>query len=222
MTPKLPPSQYFPSAEVADEDGLVCYGGDLSVELVLDAYRHGIFPWPVAGDEMPMLWWSLDPRGVLPLENFHVPGRLQRTIRSGRFEVTRNRAFAEVMDGCATAPGRVGVEWLTEEMREAYLRLHRLGHAHSVEVWCEGQVVGGVYGVAIGGLFAGESMFYRKRDASKVALVALVTHLRDRGFVLLDIQQANPHVVQFGAIEIPQSEYLDRLAEALEVEAHFE
>jgi leucyl/phenylalanyl-tRNA--protein transferase len=185
----------------------------LSPEWLLDAYRHGIFPWPVWDDE-PMAWWSLNPRAIIELDGLHVSQRLQRTLRSRQFEVTLDRDFAGVIGGCATAGGRVGETWLTSKMIAAYCELHRLGHAHSVEVWSEGALVGGTYGVSIGGLFAAESMFHRATDASKVAVVHLVEHLRTRGYRLLDIQQWTSHTGRMGAIEIPRAEYLRRLAAA--------
>jgi leucyl/phenylalanyl-tRNA--protein transferase len=212
---ELPPSRFFPSADQADPDGLLALGGRLTPQWLLDAYRHGIFPWPHSELDDPMLWWSPDPRAIIEFERFHVPRRLQQTCRSGRFERTCDRDFVGVIQGCATAPGRPGATWLTPRMIRAYTRLHELGHAHSVEAWHEGELAGGVYGVAIGGLFAAESMFYRVSDASKVALVALVTHLRARGYRLLDIQQLTPHTARFGATDIPRSEYLARLVIAL-------
>ena len=212
---ELPPSRFFPPAELADADGLLALGGRLTPDWLLDAYQHGIFPWPHAEIDDPMLWWSPDPRAILEFERFHVPKRLVRTCRSGRFQLTCDRDFRGVIRGCATASGRPGATWLTPRMIRAYVRLHELGHAHSVEAWQEGILAGGTYGVAIGGLFAAESMFYRAADASKVALVGLVCHLRARGYQLLDIQQLTPHTARFGAIEIPRSEYLARLARAI-------
>jgi len=211
----LPPSRFFPPADRADADGLLALGGRLTPEWLLDAYQHGIFPWPHADIDDPMLWWSPDPRAIIEFERFHVPRRLLQTCRSGRFQVTCDRDFAGVIRGCATVSDRVGATWLTPRMIRAYIRLHQLGHAHSVEAWSEGKLAGGTYGVAIGGLFAAESMFYRVPDASKVALVALVGHLRARAYQLLDIQQWTPHTARFGAREIPRSEYLTRLASAL-------
>ena len=211
----LPASDHFPPAEDADPEGLVGFGGELSPQWLLDAYRHGIFPWPITDFEAPLAWWSPDPRAVIEFDRFHVSRRLRRTCRGAKFEVTRNLDFAGVIRGCAMAPGRLNQTWLTPEMIEAYIRLHSLGHAHSVEVWYGHELAGGVYGVAIGAMFAAESKFYRVRDASKVALVHLVEHLRESQFTLLDIQQLTPHTAQFGASEIPRSEYLARLAEAL-------
>ncbi|MHC4179108.1 MAG: leucyl/phenylalanyl-tRNA--protein transferase [Planctomycetota bacterium] len=210
-----PPSRFFPPAEEADPEGLVGFGGQLTPEWLLDAYGHGIFPWPIGHPDAPIAWWSPDPRAIIELDRFHVPRRLGRTIRVGQFDVSYDRDFARVIRACATAPDRAGETWLTPQMIEAYVRLFELGHAHSVEVWHGGQLAGGTYGVSIAGLFAAESKFYRVRDASKVALVHLVDRLRVRGYSLLDIQQLTPHVVQFGAIEIPRDQYLARLAEAL-------
>lgn len=210
--PLIPPSRFFPPAEQADPEGLIGFGGQLTPDWLLDAYRHGIFPWPIGDPEAPVAWWSPDPRAVIELDRFHVPRRLGRTIRTGRFEVSYDRDFAAVIRACATVPERLDETWLTPQMIEAYQRLFQLGHAHSVEVWHRGQLAGGTYGVSVGGLFAAESKFHRVRDASKVALVYLVGRLRARGYSLLDIQQLTPHAVQFGAIEIARLEYLARLA----------
>jgi leucyl/phenylalanyl-tRNA--protein transferase len=197
--------------ELADEYGLVAVGGDLGPARLLEAYRRGIFPWYDA--QTPIMWWSPDPRAVFDLARFHVPRRMARTIRSGRFRVTVNRDFAAVIRACAVRPGEG--TWITPDMIEAYERLHSLGHAHSVEAWCGEILGGGIYGVAIGGLFAGESMFTRVRDGSKVALAALVDRLRERGYVLFDTQFVTDHTRRFGAVEIPREEYLRRLRAAL-------
>jgi len=207
--------QFFPSPMVSTFDGLVCVGGRLEPEWLLDAYSHGIFPWPVWDDE-PMAWWSLDPRAIFEFECVRVSRRLVRTMRSGKFTVTCDRDFARVIDGCATSGDRQEGTWLTPTMIAAYCKLHELGHAHSIEVWHEGRLAGGTYGVAIGGLFAAESMFYRVRDASKVGVVALLAHLKARGYGLCDIQQWTPHTGRLGAIMIPRSDYLHRLAEVVE------
>ncbi len=219
--PLLPASNYFPPAEDADPEGLVGFGGELSLAWLLDAYRHGIFPWPITDFEAPLAWWSPDPRAVIEFDRFHVPRRLRRTCRSAKFEVTRDVDFAGVIRGCAMAPSRLNQTWLTPEMIDAYNRLHELGYAHSVEVWFERELAGGVYGVAIGGLFSAESKFYRVRDASKVALVHLVEHLRVRGYTLLDIQQLTPHTARFGAAAIPRVTYLRRLAGAIDLPVTF-
>jgi leucyl/phenylalanyl-tRNA--protein transferase len=218
---RLPRSRYFPPADEADEHGIVLVGGELRPAVLLDAYQHGIFPWPMYDDDLPMLWWSPDPRGVIEFDQFHVSRRLARTCRSGRFQVTSNQDFAGVIRGCATARGRRGSTWLTDEMSRAYCELHRLGVAHSAEVWHEGKLVGGVYGVAIGGLFAGESMFHRVRDASKVAIVHLVRHVERQGYRLFDVQQLNPHTASMGATEIPRRLYLQRLSEVVNLSVQF-
>jgi leucyl/phenylalanyl-tRNA--protein transferase len=203
--------------ELADEYGLVAVGGDLRPERLLEAYRRGVFPWYDEGG--PILWWSPDPRAIFELDGLHLSRRLRRTLHSGRFTATVNRDFAGVIRGCADRPGEG--TWITADMIEAYERLHRLGHAHSVEAWHSGALAGGVYGVAVGGLFAGESMFTRVRDASKVALAALVERLRQRGFRLFDIQFRTPHTTRLGAVEIPRREYLARLQEALACKVTF-
>ena len=214
------PSRYFPPASRASPEGLVAVGGRLSTERLLDAYRHGIFPWPAHSYE-PMLWWSPDPRAMLPLDGVYVSRRLERRLRSGEFSIRRNTAFAEVIAACSVGPGREGGTWLTPEMIAAYTELHRLGHAHSVETWQNGELVGGVYGIAIGGLFAAESMFHRVRDASKAALVRLVEHLRERDYRLLDVQQWTPHTGSLGVVEISRQEYLARLAAAVDLPVAF-
>lgn len=220
-TPVLPPSQFFPPAESADPSGLVGVGGSLNVQWLVDAYRHGIFPWPITGDLGLLAWWSLDPRAIIELDGFHVSRRLAQTCRSGRFTVSCNRDFRGVIHGCATAGGRAGETWITPPVLEAYVRLHEQGYAHSVEVWYEEKLAGGTYGVSIGAMFAAESMFHTVRDASKVALVHLVHHLRARRYQLLDIQQLSPHTARFGAVEIPRSQYLLRLAEILDQPVSF-
>jgi leucyl/phenylalanyl-tRNA--protein transferase len=206
------------AAECADETGLVAVGGDLRPERLLLAYRCGIFPWYNEGG--PIFWWSPDPRAIFELDGLHISRRLRRTLRSGRFTVTVNRDFAGVIRGCADRPEEG--TWITGDMIQAYENLHRLGYAHSVEVWCNGQLAGGVYGVALGGFFAGESMFTRQRDASKVALVSLVDRLRQCGFQLFDIQMLTEHTARLGAVEIPRSEYLRRLRKALSCPVTFD
>ena len=200
-TSASPPSRFFPPPTSTTPDGLLCIGGRLSPEWLLDAYRHGIFPWPMWEDE-PIAWWSPDPRAIIELDGLHVSRRLQRTIRSGKFRVTCDQDFAGVIRGCATAGDRTGNTWLTPAMIAAYCRMHALGHAHSVEVWQADRLVGGTYGIAIGGVFAAESMFHFVRDASKVALAHLVSHLAARGFQLLDVQQWTAHTGSMGATEI--------------------
>jgi leucyl/phenylalanyl-tRNA--protein transferase len=207
----------FPDPSLADAEGLVAIGSDLGTERLLAAYRKGIFPWTIN----PITWWSPDPRAIFELDGFHVSQSLARVIRKGGFEVTMDQSFRAVMEGCAPpAPGRSGA-WITEEFIEAYTRLHRLGHAHSVECRLKSELVGGIYGVTIGGLFAGESMFHRVNDASKVALYHLVGHLRERGFALFDIQMVTPATKPLGAIEIPRHEYLQRLSAAVAMKCSF-
>jgi leucyl/phenylalanyl-tRNA--protein transferase len=203
--------------ESADEFGLVGVGGELEPDVLLSAYRQGVFPMYEEGE--PVCWWSPDPRAVFDLDRLHVSRRLARTIRSGKFVVTFDQAFVGVMRGCAA---RGEGTWVTSDMVQAYHRLHELGHAHSVEVWQRGELVGGVYGVSIGGLFAGESMFHRVSDASKVALVHLFERLRERGFVLFDTQIINDHTRGLGAYTISRSEYLARLRDAVSIPVTFE
>jgi leucyl/phenylalanyl-tRNA--protein transferase len=210
-------SLHFPDAELANSDGLVAIGGDFSVERLLLAYRNGIFPWTVD----PISWWSPDPRGILELDQLHVPESLRKILRKGTFEITMDEAFEQVIKNCAT-PGPNRTEtWITEEFIQAYLRLHKQGHAHSLECWQDGELAGGIYGVAIGGLFAGESMFHRVSNASKVALCRLVEHLRERKFTLFDIQMLTPVTRQMGGATIPRAEYLKRLKKALELRCSF-
>ncbi len=193
---------------------MIGVGGELTPEWLLDAYRHGIFPWPFNDDQLA--WWSPDPRAIVELDGLHISRRLARTVRSGRFQASCDRAFAEVMAGCATAQNRRSGTWITPAMKAAYRRMHELGHAHSIEVWHAGALAGGTYGVSIGGYFAAESMFYHVRDASKVALVYLVAHLKARGYELLDIQQLTPHTESLGAVEIPRRIFLARLSHAID------
>lgn len=191
-------------------------GGDLSPERLVLAYASGIFPWSVR----PVTWWSPDPRGVFELGGLHLSRSLRRTLRRQPYRVTRNLAFRAVVTACATQP-RPGA-WITPEFVEAYERLHRLGVAHSVECWLGDDLVGGIYGVALGGLFAGESMFHRADDASKVAVVNLHDHLMARGFTLFDIQMVTETTSALGAMEMRRSEYLRRLAVAIRQPARFE
>lgn len=192
----------------------------LTPDLLIAAYSQGIFP--MADDDGTIGWYEPTIRAVIPLDSFQVPRRLARTVRSGRFEVRVDSAFADVMRACAApAPGRE-TTWISDAMVAAYSELQRLGLAHSVECWREGRLVGGLYGVAIRGLFAGESMFHHERDASKVALVHLVERLRRGGFTLLDSQYiVGDHMLQFGTVEIPRAEYQRRLRRALAVDARF-
>jgi leucyl/phenylalanyl-tRNA---protein transferase len=205
----------FPPVDQASPEGLLAIGGDLRPERLLEAYRHGIFPW-YNGDQ-PILWWSPDPRAVLFPDKLHVPRSLKRGFRQNVFTVTLDTSFRDVMQQCAGPrsqyPG--GGTWITGDMLDAYTRLHDLGYAHSVETWQDDQLVGGLYGVAIGGAFFAESMFTRVDDASKVALVRLVRQLQAWNFRLIDCQQSSPHVARFGAQELPRSEFSNLLNQAL-------
>jgi leucyl/phenylalanyl-tRNA--protein transferase len=193
----------------------------IPTELLLAAYASGWFP--MADEEGVISWYSPDPRGIMPLDTFHVPSRLQRVVRKGNVQVEIDTAFEEVMRSCAMAerePDETRT-WISEEIIESYCALHAQGFAHSVEVRQDGALVGGLYGVALGGAFFGESMFHRVTDASKVALVALVDRLRSRGFILLDTQWVTAHLQQFGAIEIPRPEYLRLLEASLKLGVSF-
>jgi len=190
----------------------------IPVDALLNAYASGWFPMAVVPGDIR--WYSPDPRGVIPLDTFHVPSRLARSLRAHPFDIRLNTRFRDVIEGCAERSDDEG-NWIDREIIESYCALHEKGFAHSVEVWRHGQLVGGLYGVALGGAFFGESMFHRVTDASKAALVALVERLRARGYVLLDTQWVTGHLVQFGAIEITRRRYLRRLDEALTVDASF-
>jgi leucyl/phenylalanyl-tRNA--protein transferase len=207
----------FPRPELADPDGLLAVGGDLTPERLLLAYQMGIFPW--YANDTPILWWSPHPRLVLFPNDLKVSKSLQRVIAKGVFTITVDRAFREVIEHCSTVL-RGGVEgtWLVPEMIEAYCRLHQLGYAHSVESWHEGALVGGLYGVALGRVFFGESMFSLKTDASKVALVSLVKLLQAGEFQLIDCQVTTRHLQSLGAREISRREFLTYLARALDGE----
>ena len=209
------PDQPFPDPATAetDPDGLLAVGGDLSPQRLLSAYARGVFPWYSAGQ--PILWWSPDPRLVLFPERLHVSRSLRKELRRGRFEVTFDRDFPAVIRACA-APrrGETGT-WITAEMTAAYEQLHRLGHAHSVEAWLEGSLVGGLYGVALGSLFFGESMFSRVSNASKVAFVQLVRTLESLGCPLVDCQVHTPHLESLGAEMIPRGRFLRIVEENL-------
>jgi leucyl/phenylalanyl-tRNA---protein transferase len=210
----LPPSRWdFPSPHLADEHGLVCVGGDLEPATLLHAYTSGLFPMPVGRRRLG--WWSPDPRGVLPLDGLRVSRSLAKACR--RFEVRVDERFEDVMRACGDPRRPNG--WITEAFVRAYTHLHHLGFAHSVEAYDGGRLVGGLYGVSVGGLFAGESMFHRATDASKVALVALVQLLRAGGFRLLDVQWETPHLASLGAVGVPRGRYLDLLAGALGADA---
>lgn len=208
---------WFPDPCLAEPDGLLAIGGQLTVPWLLAAYSRGIFPWSAD----PITWWSPDPRAIIELDKFHVPRSLRRVLKKGMFTVTFDMAFEQVIRMCAEPfPGREET-WITEPIIKAYVKLYKAGYAHSVECWNKGKLVGGVYGVAIGGFFAGESMFHTMSNASKVALYFLVERLRERHFELFDIQMVTSVTKLLGAIEIPRTEYLDRLKRALEKSCEF-
>ena len=212
MIPFLDPDEPFPPVECAlrDPNGLLAAGADLSPERLLDAYARGIFPW--FGDDDPLLWWSPDPRMVLAVSDIRVSRSLRRVLRSGRFDVTMDTAFAEVMAGCAEPRAEQDGTWITPEMTRAYGRLAALGFAHSVEVWSDGRLAGGLYGVAIGRMFFGESMFSRVSDASKVALIHLVRQLERWGLPIIDCQMSTPHLASLGARDVARADFLRDVA----------
>lgn len=214
MIPYLGPLDPFPpvSTATAEMGGLLAVGADLSPARLLDAYRRGIFPWGTV--EGHPLWYSPDPRMILVPGEFRISRSLRKTLRSGRYEVRFDTAFAAVIAGCAAMPrpGQDGT-WITDDMADAYIRLHELGWAHSVETYGEGDLLGGLYGLAIGGMFYGESMFSRRTDSSKIAFAHLVRHLEENGFGMIDCQMHTTHLASLGARPIPRRDFLRRLAE---------
>ncbi|MCR8722311.1 leucyl/phenylalanyl-tRNA--protein transferase [Pseudomonas syringae] len=206
----------FPPLEKAlrEPDGLLAAGGDLSADRLIKAYRHGCFPW--FQDGQPILWWSPDPRTVLFPEELHISRSLGKVLRQSRYRVTFDTDFARVIKACAAPRSYANETWITGSMQDAYLELHRRGHAHSVEVWDQGELVGGLYGLAMGQLFFGESMFSRADNASKVGFATLVEHLTDWGFVLIDCQMPTQHLHSFGARSIPRQTFADYLARHLD------
>ena len=212
--PVLHPGSHeaFPSVDSAlvEPNGLLAAGGDLSPARLLDAYRHGIFPWYSAGE--PILWWSPDPRMVFRTGQMHVPARLRRFLRDCDWTIRADIAFAEVMRACAAPRPKQPTTWITREMFDAYCRLHELGHAHSFEVYAGDDLVGGIYGVAVGRMFYGESMFSARPNGSKVALLALCRALHDWQFPLLDAQVRSEHLVSLGAIELPRAQFARDIA----------
>lgn len=204
----------FPPAELAEKDGLLAIGGDLSPERLLLAYSSGIFPWFSKGD--PILWWAPSPRLVIFPDEFRIPKRLARLLRQNKFSLSMDRAFDEVIKGCAADDGRRQKgTWITDEMIEAYSRLHLMGFAHSVECWQNNDLAGGLYGISLGGVFFGESMFSRRDNASKVALVSLVRKIQNWDFDLIDCQMKTGHLLQFGARELPGPEFQKLLSRSL-------
>jgi len=219
MIPWLDPAGGFPDTTLARKqpNGLLCAGGDLQPDTIVAAYARGIFPW--FSDDQPILWWSPDPRMVLFPAEFKISKSLSKTVNSRKFETRFDTAFADVIAGCAAPREPGGGTWIVEEMQDAYIRLHQLGIAHSVESWVMGkngsELIGGLYGIALGRMFFGESMFSRATDASKVALVALVEKLRRDGFELIDCQQQTRHLASFGARPIARQDFVQRLKELI-------
>jgi leucyl/phenylalanyl-tRNA--protein transferase len=208
----LPPSRYDFEALEPDDAGLAGEGGDFEPATIIAAYRAGCFPWP--HPQVERLWFSPDPRAILPVDGLRVSRRLARTIRAGGYRVTVDAAFREVILRCAT--GRPEGTWITPNLARAYVRLHELGWAHSVEAWTsEGELAGGLYGIRVGRMFGAESMFHARTDGSKVALVGFAQWCRSEGIELIDIQVLTPHTESLGGVEIPRSEYLARLRRAL-------
>jgi len=205
----------FPDPEEADPDGLLAVGGDLSPQRLLTAYANGIFPW--YGDDSPILWWSTNPRLVLFPEEFHMPRSLRRVLNKGTFTFTMDTRFSSVIRRCACCP-RPEQEgsWIVDDMVEAYVLLHELGYAHSVEAWQGDDLVGGLYGVSLGSVFYGESMFYHVPDASKAAFAVLVDQLRKWDFSLIDCQQTTHHLLRFGARELQRYQFLQLIREGME------
>jgi len=204
----------FPPPDYADPSGLLAVGGDLSSERLLEAYRLGIFPW--YSDDQPILWWSPDPRLTLDLKDFKISRSLGKTLRKGLFNVTFDCAFEEVIRACASVPRETqSGTWITAEMQEAYINLHGLGYAHSVESWLGAKLAGGLYGVSLGKAFFGESMFHLKSDASKVALATLVAKLKSWDFHFIDSQMTTDHMLNLGAKELSRRVFLKRLQSAL-------
>ena len=209
---RIPERHVFPDPELAEPNGLLGVGGDLAPERVLLAYQLGIFPWYSEGQ--PVLWWSPDPRMVLRTDELMVRRSLAKRVRQRRYRITLDRAFAEVIEACGEVPrpGQQGT-WITDDMKQAYLALHRQGFAHSVEAWRDDELVGGLYGVAMGRLYCGESMFARAPDASKVAFVHLARQLALWDMPLIDCQVYTDHLARFGAVEVPRTDYLHQISQ---------
>ena len=209
----LPKTYTFPPLEAASPEGLLAVGGDLNPDRLLSAYRQGIFPW--YSDDQPILWWSPDPRAVLYPSKLHISKSLRKSLRTRGFEVSADRAFALVIAACAESRNRGEGTWITSGMQDAYCALHRMGYAHSVETWHNGELVGGLYGLAIGKAFFGESMFSRVADASKTALVGLATSLAAEGYRFIDCQVVSEHLTSLGAEATPRDRFADELHEAV-------
>lgn len=213
---QLPKEHLFPDVELAEEDGLLAVGGDLSPGRLLTAYQLGIFPW--YNEDSPILWWSPDPRWVLRPANVHVSRSMAKVFKRGTFRVSFDEAFDQVIAACRAAPrpGQDGT-WLVGEMEDAYNYLHQLGFAHSVEVWQEEELVGGMYGVSLGGCFFGESMFSKVNNSSKTALISLARKLESHGFLLIDCQVHTPHLESMGASEMPRAEFVKNIRKGMDM-----
>lgn len=204
---------YFPDPSLAPDDGLVDVRDDISFEMLFEAYSFGIFPWPHEG--YPILWFCPPQRGVLFFENLHIPKSLNRRLRTAGFEISINRNFLAVIEACAEQPrpGQTGT-WITDRLKEAYLDFHQKGYAHSVECWREGKLVGGLYGVFVGGYFCGESMFHHESDSSKACLIHLIEVLKASGHEWMDIQMVTPHLEKMGGVYVPRAQFLQMVEEA--------
>jgi leucyl/phenylalanyl-tRNA--protein transferase len=216
---QIPDELLFPDPELAEEDGLLGVGGDLSPSRLLLAYANGIFPWYSKGE--PIMWWSPDPRCVLRPEKLKISTSLRQALKKGNYEIRFDTCFEEVIRQCSAAKrkGQRGT-WITREMQEAYIRLFELGFAHSTEVFMDGKLAGGLYGVSIGGTYSGESMFHLRPEASKIALYHLVERLKERGFLLIDCQVTNQHLLSLGAEEMPRKEFLKQVIKSREKPGH--
>jgi leucyl/phenylalanyl-tRNA--protein transferase len=210
---KLDQQLIFPPIEVAliEPNGLLAFGGDLSPQRLLLAYSSGIFPW--FSQNEPIMWWSPDPRGILPLDNFKCSRSLKKFARSCKYKITLNNAFNQVIDICAAIPRNDSGTWITNDIINAYKNLHKLGFAHSVEVWCEDTLVGGLYGIVVGNVFCGESMFHKTTNASKLAMLSLVEFLKRQGAEFIDCQMQNPHLASLGCIEVSRPTFLTMLTD---------
>jgi leucyl/phenylalanyl-tRNA--protein transferase len=213
MLTKLNKQLLFPSTDIAliEPNGLLAFGGDLSPRRLILAYSSGIFPWYSQNE--PIMWWSPNPRGILPLDNFNCSKSLKKFARNCDYQITINKAFDQVIDICATIPRNDSGTWITDDMINAYKKLHILGHAHSIEVWSDNVLVGGLYGVIVGKVFCGESMFHKATNASKLAMLSLVEYLKYQGAEFIDCQMQNPHLASLGCIEVPRTKFLTILAE---------
>lgn len=204
----------FPPPQEAHPEGVVCFGGNLSPGMLLSAYRQGIFPWYSEGQ--PILWWSPEPRFVLFPEELHISRSMKKLYKKRAYRISVDEDFSDVIEGCSRIerPGQEGT-WITDEMKEAYKEMHRLGYAHSVEVWQDKTLAGGLYGISLGSLFFGESMFSKRPNASKYGFLAFAAALRSAGFSLIDSQVYTPHLSSLGARDIPRAEYLEHLYDGL-------